>query len=268
MEREKLRSDLQKYVCFLSQGDLAPADAFLLLGNPDAKTFFLFANQWKMQKKALPIVVAGGRGRGTVPLIFNIEKELKKAPKKQCEQTIQKWIHDQTILESDLLEFILKENKIPSSYILRECNPSSTTKENFIHSKERLSEIFQERSSPSVAIVTTPPLLLRAAMTAKQIWNNSWTILRWKTYEINVENYSDDELIALSGYLAGYPKEFVVHFPELNSGNELIGYQYNGGEVSKEAWEILNSVKCSFANFLTTRSLSYDAATKNLIMAK
>ena len=55
--------------------------AFLALGNPDLKTFLEFSKLWLRIKKetgiSIPIVLAGGIGRGTIPLIRKILEHYK-----------------------------------------------------------------------------------------------------------------------------------------------------------------------------------------------
>ena len=106
--KQSLCAELANFIRCISQGDndRASPKAFLLMGKPDAKSFFCFADQWKLQKKNIHIVLSGGRGRGTIPLILNIFKHIQEnnsAVKSKDQQMIQKWMEDTNVLEVDLI---------------------------------------------------------------------------------------------------------------------------------------------------------------------
>ncbi len=263
-ERRVLCEKLQELIGLLSQADnenFPNPHAWLLLGNPDAEAFFSFAAQWKKQKKNIPIVLAGGRGRGTIPLILNIAKHLSSGEMQMKE----KWLNDLTILETDLLEFILNKMEVPASMIFKEKTASKNSTENFTQTQPILADLVKDQAQPVIGIVTSPPLLLRAQTLAKKTWNHSWQVIRWKTYQMSASMLDDNGLIALCGYLIGYSDEWVSLYPELNSRNELSGYQALGGTVNREDWEKLETVKAAFKLFLSKQELTYDENTKNLI---
>lgn len=269
-ERQNLFSSLQRFIDLLSEGDQLIPEVYLLMGNADAKAFFCFAKEWKEQKREIPIVLAGGRGRGTLPLIESIQSYLKEKMGgilSEEEEMMKRWKEDERILEIHLMEFILRKMGISPSFFFKERAPSTNTRENFSHTHDVIGFLLNRHplAQPSVAIVTSPPLLLRAQATAKRVWNNSWQVLRWKSYDLDVAAEMDDnQLIALTGYLAGYPEEYVVRYPELNAGNELAGYHANGGEVKEKNLEILDDLKRALKAFLNGKEIRYDQTLRAL----
>jgi len=279
--RRTLQSVAQQLVDRLAQGDEepdVPPDAFLVLGNPDLRTFLEFAAHWKRMTqqhgRAIPIVLAGGRGRGTVPLIertlahYAASAALDEDERARLEEALT----DETVNETDVVRLILRKEGIPNELLLIEEVPSKNTAENFATTRRIIDRVVAGRPSPRIALVTHPPLLLRAQATARKIWaGTDWIPLRVQAYRLDVAALPDDELIALVGYLAGYPEAYTARYPELNAGSEFRGTQaeHNPSVVTvpltAKDWVLLRRTQQAFAGFLAVQPVRYDPQRRALV---
>lgn len=278
---EELVGLTQMYVDRLSRGDSFPldkVDVFFVMGNPDLDSFLRFAGIWKSLTKKIPIVVAGGRGRGTKPLIEKVLAYYARfgdSERKLTGSQIQKLLADDTV-EADVINIIFEKEGIPSGMIQKESRPSANTYENFSNSKQVIQGLVHElRTQPAIALVTSPPLLLRAKVIAKKMWNNSsWNIFKVPTYQLDVSLFSGAELIPFIGYIAGYPQAYRKKYDTLNPNDEFHGTQANIDPLSGTVelmdadWELLSKLQESFGRFLQSRSdILYDQENNVLTLA-
>ncbi|MBI1883308.1 MAG: hypothetical protein HYS08_03775 [Chlamydiae bacterium] len=284
--RENFKTVFQDYVDFLSQGDELSdqlPDVFLALGNPDLRAFIEFANTWKGIRDErglrIPIVIAAGRGRGTIPLIektivhYEALGTLTPAEKKRLE----KGITDESFLESDILKFCFEKEGILSKFdepelIHIEEQPSRVTVDTLVNSKQGVERLFLGRSDLKVELVTSPPLLLRVGATAQKTFEGTgWQILKVKTYPMDLKGLSDTELIELAGYLAGYPEKYTRLYPSLNKWSELRGTQHEHNQnvvsvpLTDQDWQLLRNVQQAFQKYLEQISVRYDTE-KNVLV--
>jgi len=179
----KLRSEFvqaaQAYVDFISKGDedAENADAFLVLGNSNLDAFMNFIEIWKKLQsrgREVPIVIAGGRGRGTLPLIENVIKKYgKEIDGGELGYLEEAKKDDSKTTEADILEFLFKKEGIPGRVLQKESKPSTSTAENVINSKDALKRAVDGVANPKISIVTFPPLLMRSKATAEKQWEGS-----------------------------------------------------------------------------------------------
>jgi ankyrin repeat protein/Tfp pilus assembly protein PilF len=280
-ERARIKQQLidraQQYIDLISQGDdfLPNVNAFLVLGNPDIMSMIHFATTWKNLQatsgKNIPIVLAGGRGRGTVPLI---ENTIKWYADSITEDEINYLRHPDRY-ESDVIRFILQKEKIPLEYIQKENTPSKTTLENFINSRDAVKQAVAGISNPVIAITTWPPLLMRVKATAEKVWENEiaefgWNVKKLQTYQLDLTSLSDTQLVQLLGYMAGYPVAYQQVYPKLSVTSELRGTQRENNlnvktvPVSDAQWQLLSDVQTLFEQFLDVSNVTYDISRNNL----
>ena len=150
--RVALHETAQAYVDFIAQGDQFTdklPDAFLVLGTSDLRTYLEFARHWNDMReqsgRAIPIVLAGGRGRGTIPLIQQALAHYRGlgtlAPEEDA--WLEEAITNEGVTEVDLLRFILEREldpDIPENVIRVEVAPSGSTPANFLNSQRPMAD--------------------------------------------------------------------------------------------------------------------------------
>jgi len=278
---ESLRRAMAAYLPLISRSDelTSAPDAFVLLGNPDLKTFVSFAAQWKERFEGTPIVLAGGQGRGTRPLLTRtlssyglseavllsaINSQRRDLQKPELSSLAQ-------VLETDILRFVLIREGIPASVLSDERKPSTRSAENFEFTLDVLAGLKASR----VAVVSWPPLLGRLRPTSMNVWSRdprsrSWKTMYFKSYEIDPSAVSAEELVELAGYTAGYPAEYAEQFG-LNAGNELKGiYDQTGlltrqpAAMSDDEKEKLQAVQSALADYLKETPMVFNPLLNHL----
>ncbi len=276
--RRNYESSLQKYIDLISEGDAiteAP-DAFLVMGSPDPRTFIAFAGQWRefreKYRRDIPIVLAGGRGSGTVQLINNLIARYgndsltflsgSAGGQGSVKVTLEDARTDERVKETDLLRYIFAKEGIPESAMRTESVPSKNTRENFENSLSAIEAAVGGNANPAVAIVITPPFLLRAGMTARRVWAEKgldWQALRHRAFRADTRSLRDQELIDL-GYFVGYPEFYVETSPRLNPHNELKG--------AREQFEALKALSGENAGWLEPMKSNLNRIDKPLARAQ
>lgn len=280
--RQKLDETAQRYVDFLSQGDdflEKRPDVFLVLGNPDLRTFLEFAKQWKEIERTknvqVPIVLAGGRGRGTIPLIQAVIAHYEGTLTDEEQGWLARALSDESIHETDILSFFFMKEGIPQVVLHHETSPSRVTADNFKNSLSVIASLTQGKEKSDIAVVTSPPLLLRSYATARKVFGEGigkeWNIRRFKAYTLNMQELSDDQVVERTGYLAGYPEVYTSRHPQLNQNNEMKGTQPENNPyvervvLAAQDWELLESVQLAFAEFLDAAQAIYDSGLNRMI---
>lgn len=290
--RNEFKQKLQNLVNFMSQSDdfsFKPPDAFVVIGSPYLNTYVEFAASWtefeQKHGKKIPIVIAGGRGSGTIPLIEKMIKKYGKNVKIPVKgkdglffTKLEKAKSDLDVNETDLLRFILMGEGVDGDFIIDEDIPSVNSEANFVNSFSSLEEIVSSIEIPRIAVVTAPPLLMRVKPTAMQVWGRMdrahWQVLRFKAHDFNVAELNDQDLIELASNLIGYPVSYKEQYPDLRYSNELFGvekrYEAIGMKAEeetqfKEASSALLMAQESYARFLSGLQLYYDKSVKRLI---
>ena len=232
--RRELVESAQKYLNLLSEteGDdftVNPPDVFLLLGQPQVRVYTEFAKKWKEIKQktgvSVPVVVAGGFGRGTYPLITRVLQHYGDKISGNDKEWMQRSLDDgidvaEKITEADVMMIVLKLEGVSCEIVREEKSEgawSKNTLQNFLFTRNPIAGIVAGRSNPSVAVVTRPDLLLRAYATASGAWLDDieaggWQVKRCRMYDVDAAQLSDDELIELVGYTAGYPAKYLEMF--------------------------------------------------------
>jgi tRNA G46 methylase TrmB len=283
------------YMGALSEDDAfpEPPSAFLVLGNPVLETYLQFVPAWKfmrdMEGVQVPVVLAGGIGRGTLPLAeavlghYSVQGRLSEAEEQFLKEGIEKLKvflqtpaaadRKQIINEVQLMRMVLLKEEIPEEFILEEENLSTKTAENFQFSENVIREQVKQFEKPVIGLVTAPHLLLRAKPFAEREWkkpieNEGWQIKRFKTFDMRPSSLSPAELIELLGYAAGYPQKYADQYPSLNRYSELKGYQDVLGEnspLTQADWDRLENVKKHFEDYLNDLELDYDPVHNQLV---
>lgn len=214
--QQELIDLIREPIEFLSAGDDLEKnrpDAFLVLGNPDLKTFLEFSKLWKKSFRGVPIVLAGGRGRGTKPLALAMLSHYAHLQEEEKE-LLRKAARNEVIYETQLLRLIFEQEKIPVSHLRDESDHSTKTDENFKFTLDPLEEVLN--GNKKIGIVTAPQLSGRVSIIAQVIWEENkktdWIPVKVKTYPINWDEISIDELLGLAGYVFGFPPEFAQEF--------------------------------------------------------
>jgi|GEM_PF-4530937 len=293
--REKFRNELippgQRYVNYISAPDefASSPDAFLLLGNPSLRSFLEFSKKWKAIKqetgRSVPIVLAGGYGRGTPPLARRIIDHYKSLGR--LDPAEEAWIQramtrEGGVYESDLMRFVLEREGVAvkgdRTLVRDEIQHSTVTVENFTFSAPVIETATAGVEHPVIAIVTAPQLLRRAQATARKAWDGkTWTPKKYGTYPVQLEGMTDEELIEMMGYVIGYPQAVVDSFKakgqKLNLFSEYRGlFPANNPSVLPQESEIpanvpedLQTAAHAFEGFLGTfSSLRYEPVGERL----
>ncbi|MBL0059630.1 MAG: 4-alpha-glucanotransferase [Elusimicrobia bacterium] len=285
--REALWRGFSPFYREISRSDflVGRPDVFLLLGNPDLKTFLEFAKRYIDSYSGVPIVLAGGRGSGTRPLLarvlahYNISGEqllgeLKtmvppggRTPPRTADE----------IEESFLLRYVLTREGIPSDRLHQETEGSRNTELNFINSQPVIARV-TSNPQPRVAVVTRPISLTRIKPTAERVTRERgypWRLSRFKVYDDHFEKMTDGELIDLVANAVGYPLEALgnagllpIDVPEkgLSSGNELWGIRTEAGfDFGGSDKQRIEKLQTLLVNHLkNVRPLRYDPVLMRL----
>ncbi|GEM_PF-3395686 len=223
--RAKLIEEAQSYIDFLSmreqaKGDTEDPDIFLVLGGPDMMTFVQFAARWKEARdrsgREIPVVVAGGRGRGTLELLRKTEGFYSG----RLSQAELEEIRKEDATEARIIRRILLHEGIPSDLIRLE-EKSTNTPENFVNALPIVREIVTSRAlaHPRIQGVTNPPLNLRVHQTGLKKWqeqikNESWKLVTKPVYLADLKMLfdanlmTDSQLIETLAYVLGYPAAY------------------------------------------------------------
>ncbi len=284
--RLELDRAAQPYIDLISKGDaLFPQvpDVFLVLGNPDIGVYLRFAEEWKRimleRQKDIPIVLAGGRGRGTPPMIDKIMSYYGQRAELNADEIL--WLgrarNDESVTEAQLMRFILIKEGVADGVITAEKEPSGNTAANFTNTLPSIELAVRDVVKPTVAIVTDPQLLLRIGATVRKLWKGKigagWSVKTLKLYDVSVKDLSDDQLIERLGYVVGYPEKYRERYkvggkPVLNSGREFRGSQSKNNpnvetppmteDEIKAGDKLEEDTHAAFEKFLDTREVVYD----------
>lgn len=292
--RAKLLEVIREPLEFLSKGDDLESNrpgVFLVLGNPDLKAFLEFAKTWKEKFEGVPIVLAGGRGRGTAPLVHAILNHYGERLQEEEREWLNRALNDARLYESDLLQFIFTQEGIDKKYLKKETQPSKNTSENFSNSLTPIDEVIGLQKGVNVGIVSAPPLLNRIQLTAQNVWKDQredWTSLRVQAYSFNLDSMSAEDLINWTGYAFGYSKKIADQYPKpdgsgsfLNTGNELGGIRYNLAQLYQEKEKIpvnllnqidsylekIDSVHALLARLIKASAARYDARINRFVIS-
>jgi len=220
--REELVQEAQSLFNFLSQRRSSSQEEvepnfFLLLQNPDIRSYVEFARDWRSLTQKVPVVISGGVGRGTVGLRNGIAQYNQT----QLDEESRFVIPDGADSEAEIIQHILMHQGVPRDWIYLEEN-STNTPENFVNSLPILETLIRERdfSAAHIQIIGQPPLNLRVHQTALKKWTddfNQWRedsrIEEWSITTQSVEPstdlsvLSDEALEKLLEYVLGYPQE-------------------------------------------------------------
>lgn len=274
-ERGRLEDISRAYVSELAAEDYEAqsADAFLVLGIPDFQTYTGFAKRWHEIKdrtgRSVPVVLAGGRGRGTIPLIEKtVQHYWNRLPQERSR--LLRFLSDPSITEADVMHFILTEEGIPAGMIHRESAPSRNTAQNFENTKEVVTTLVEGAEKPVIGLVTSPTLLRRLLPTARNNWTDTaqqgWRLARLAAYRANLSLLSDNELVERLGYIAGFPAAYVERYPGINPHNELKGV-YDQEEIPEESRDFsrVRRIHEAFGPYLDTLTLHPDERTGRLL---
>lgn len=183
--RQKFVDHYQRYIDLLSREDsVGTPDVFVLFGNSDLRVYIEFARRWleisRSSKRQIPIILAGGRGRGTVPLIRKMiaafpEGENAVISVRKNGESVRMTLgealsNESGANESDLMRAILVQNGVAEEAISVETAPSRNTSQNFENTTEVVKEKVAGISKPVIALVGWPPLLTRLKATANKSW--------------------------------------------------------------------------------------------------
>ncbi len=265
--RREFLKGFKPYYQFLSEGDdfsVEKPHVFHVLGNPDAMTFIRFAQAWKSEYAGTPVVLAGGRGRGTVPLIENILAYYGDRLEASDREKLEGGRTDANVKETDLIRLIFKlEGFTDGDFekVFDEKQPSKNTEQNFEFSQEKIDELTAGVTNPVIAEVSRPDLLRRVQAQGKKslaaiIEAKGWQVRRFKVYTEDLDRMPDQDLLRIAAYTAGHPDDYVLKHKTLPSWfdqNELRGYQFLIGIGKKDR------DYSTIQNFLPAYSLYLDA---------
>ncbi len=285
----------QRYVDFLSDGDnisKTSPDAFHLIGNPDLRSILEFTKTWKEIKRVyqreIPIVLVGGIGRGTLPLLtsflLHYQNVLDSAEKARFEaflEPLKRYLLEggepPKILETDILRLILEKERISPTVnlVFQEPVPSRNTAANFENATEIFEALSKGQDNFTIALVSSPPLLFRLAATAEKKWaeqvKRGWAIKKFKTYDVELRDLSDADLITRIGYLAGFPTKYVAQYPQLSPFGELNAWLSGGAkdvaprEIDISTRLVFTEAQQAFERFLDSQTLQLDPILKTLV---
>lgn len=254
----------------VSEADLLEEqpNVFLLLGNPDLKTFRAFAKHYLTSFNGVPIVVAGGRGSGTGPLLARVLSHYHQSEEDFLTDLKHRVPSDwrgppdrlDQVEESLILFYILQREGVPQNLIHQEVQASRNTEQNFLYSQAVVQRL-AGTNRPHVALVTRPTALTRLKPTAENATKGfaaPWRLSRFKTYTDDFATMSNGELIELVTNTAGYPVESLREagmLPNeangnLSVGNELMGIRGQSGKeydaADKERIQTLHRLLVDF----------------------
>jgi len=207
--------DFKAYLDWLSEGDVVsdddPPDAALMAGNPDIENYLAFIEQWQrwyFLGYRVPVMLAGGQGRGTRAMYEAVRGYLESNHLSHV--TMPEW--SDTLEETDLFKVLLRAfNVAPGvsvhdamkkeDLLHREEQGSKNTSQNFEYTKKAAQNVIAalpaREGKRRVLIVSRPDLLRRAALTAYNVWGHTedWEMLRYNGRPVDVASASDTQLL-------------------------------------------------------------------------
>ncbi|MBK8872320.1 MAG: hypothetical protein IPN19_15125 [Elusimicrobia bacterium] len=281
--RYRLTKSAQPFVDFLASGDDTTGnipDVFVVSGSNDLKAYTEFAKVWNNMGSNIPVIVAGGRGSGTIVLIRKClsfyASRLTSEQRRLLEQAIS---IDSSITEREILLKVvfplenITEEQI-TNWFLEESRSSRTTGENMQNVSEIIKRVLGQKENPSVALVNTPILLLRQSLYAKKIWNNdlnnTWAIRRFPTYRPVLSEMEDNELLETLARLLGSPDPDKWDFTskgELKGVRDASNENPSSIEIDFDFLEnIISRTLPLYKEFVDSQVVQYDPIVKLLIV--
>jgi hypothetical protein len=179
------------------------------------------------------------------------------------------------VRETDVLRFLLLREGLPERAIQVEETPSSRTAENFINTRDVVARALAARADdgrparrPVVALVTHPPLLSRLQATGQNLWPGEWDTARFKTHDVDLRTLTEDALIELTAYVAGYPAKYAERHASLPTGSELKGTRDQQGRpfAASDAAHV-QRVRDALEAFLDAVNAEFDPAQNRMVAA-
>lgn len=281
--QDRLTGVAQPFVDFLASADVTTEirpDVFVVSGSNDLKAYIVFAKIWKSLGSDIPVVVAGGRGSGTIVLVRKClsfyDGRLTPEQKTLLEKAIPT---DASITERDILlkvVFPLEgiSNQAVQQWFHDETRPSRTTGENMLNVSEIVERVLGQTENASVALVNTPIVLLRQSMYATQIWNKKlqhpWRIWRFPTYRPILAEMDVNELLETLARLVGSPDPSQWDFTlkgELKGIRDALKDNPGSLEIDFSDWEnIIAQTIPLYKEFVESQSAQYDPVVKLLMI--
>lgn len=213
--REEFSRDFGAYVGWLSEGDAVsddnPPDVVVMTGNPDIDNYLALIEQWQRWYAGgykVPVVLAGGQGRGTPFMYEAVRKFLEDH--RISDVTMPVW--SDTIKETDLFQILFRAFQVGpgesvydamqrDSLLQVEEKPSANTAQNYEYTKSLTEGIIARLAirdrSPKILIVTRPDLLRRVVPSAYNVWGHTgeWEILRYNGRPMDISSATDSQLM-------------------------------------------------------------------------
>lgn len=280
--RSRLTNMAQPFVDFLSEADQMDGrpDVFVVSGSNDLKTYVEFARTWKKFGSNIPVVVAGGRGSGTIGLIrkclVSYGERLTADQTKLLEEALGS--SSSTTERDILLKVVFPQEGIPDSdggWFHEETRPSRNTEENMRNVAETAESLLRDNPNASVALVNTPIVLLRQSLNATQIWNDEggrqWRIRRFPTYNPILAEMDDNDLFETLFRLVGSPdpnrwdSTFKGELNGVRPGARAIP---NSFDIDFSRWErVIEQTLQYFKDYVQMRDVQWDPDLKLLIVS-
>ncbi len=262
-----------------SNVDAHPADFSLLVGNPDMQSYIVFAQKWLERAKKghrSRILISGGRGSGTLPLIASARRYLPPKILAKVEQMLTAAETDEGVKEADITYQVLVAMGLPEEKeFMRLERESLTTGEVLKNSKNILVDWAAESkiSDPSIGIVCTGAREARAWATAHAEWadlinSRGWRILADPSKTVtkdSLHQLTPQELAMVCKDIVGIPeaaaKQLTLNItsevdglnPANNDNLEKIRTLADGGRDNwKRVFEKTQSVRTEAAPLLAT----------------
>ncbi len=258
--RANLENKLAKFFNSISTQDQMPLnpDVFALYGNQDLATFETFVEYWTAlatrpnQPLEVPIVLAGGRGRGTYQLFDEIQAKYGDV----FTQFLQERSLDRkTINENQMIHFVLNQNGIKDEHILKEINPSTRTTENANNVagviREILSGKVTQKGRPDQIVVITAPFLTgraklnTAATFSEEINTGRAVVVAPRLYPIELSKISLQRLVDITFYVAGNLDKneasgirFLIEKASVLPRADFVPDDFRLNEMAKDAKEV------------------------------
>ncbi len=199
-------------------------DLFLLLGHGDPRTFYEFSGVWRdasLKGHQVPIVIAGGRGRGTDLLVQKIMlyAQDNKIPFTEEERAL---ILKSDISEAEIIKMVLVKQEIPEELITVETK-STNTPENFVNSLAFVKQLVGQDAL--IQVVTNPPLNLRAHQTGLKKWEDiiksqSWQLRTTPVYMPRLQKMTEEDTLEFIAYVLGLPSGYQPKNTSVNRKSE------------------------------------------------
>lgn len=281
--KDRLTHVAQPFASFLASADFATEnrpDVFVVSGSNDLKAYVQFAKIWKSLGADIPVVVAGGRGSGTIVLIRKCLSYYAGRLTQEQMNLLQHAIPtDSSITERDILlkvVFPLESISIEAirKWFHEETRSSRTTGENMQNVSEIVRRVLGDKEKSSVALVNTPIVILRQSMYAKQIWNKElnhpWRIWRFPTYHPNLAEMDVNELLETLARLVGSPDPSQWDFTlkgELKGIRDALNDNPGSVEIDFSHWEnIIVQTLPLYKEYVENQRAQYDPDVKLLLV--